>query len=174
MDSLKALPALKAGTFLAPMRIVSPVWGFLPSLAFSASDTDAVNASRCFSASLLEESVCSTIRSTNRFLFMAASLLARWCRPFVSYPRQEGAQTPERPRSSFGERRRGEVRLSPGTRVQNFSGSSAVASRNILLRDGATNATRSGRFYPEEVPPCRSRVPGADLGGSLATPNFRE
>jgi hypothetical protein len=48
----------------------------------------------------------------------------------------------------------------------------AVASRNPLLHDGATNATWSPRLDSEAVPPCRSRVFGAELGGSLATPNF--
>src|SRR5215208_5076397 len=55
-----------------------------------------------------------------------------------------------------------------------FSGSRVVASRNTLLHDGATNATWSGRFDLGTVPAGRSRVPGAHLGGSLATPNFRE
>src|SRR5215217_1384567 len=57
---------------------------------------------------------------------------------------------------------------------EDFSGSCAVASRNTLLHNGATNATWSGHFYPEAVPPCRSRAPGAEFGGSLATANFRE
>jgi hypothetical protein len=35
-----------------------------------------VKASRCFPASPFGESVCSTIRSMNCFLFMAAFLLA--------------------------------------------------------------------------------------------------
>src|SRR5829696_6696590 len=55
-----------------------------------------------------------------------------------------------------------------------FSGSRVVASRNTLLHDGATNATWSGCFDLGTVPAGRSRVPGAHLGGSLATPNFRE
>ena len=55
-----------------------------------------------------------------------------------------------------------------------FSGSRVVASRNSLLQDGATNATWSGHSYPEAVPSCHSRVPGAEFGGSLATAKFRE
>jgi hypothetical protein len=47
-------------------------------------------------------------------------------------------------------------------------------SRNPLIHNGATNATWSGHFYPEAVPPWRSGVPGADLGESLATANFYE
>src|SRR5215213_10499337 len=42
-----------------------------------------------------------------------------------------------------------------------FSGSCAVTSRNSLLHNGATNATRWRRLDPEEVPPCRSRALGS-------------
>jgi hypothetical protein len=76
--------------------------------------------------------------------------------------------------ANFLERRKREVRLSPGPMGEEFSGSSAVTCRNALLHDGATNVTWSGHCYPEAVPPCRSRAPGADLGSSLATTNFRE
>src|SRR5829696_1996425 len=55
-----------------------------------------------------------------------------------------------------------------------FSGNCDVASRNRLLQDGATNATRWWRLDPERPPPCRARGPGAEFGGSLATANFRE
>src|ERR687889_2428821 len=75
---------------------------------------------------------------------------------------------------NFLELRHGEVRLFPGPMGVDFSGSRVVASRNTLLHDGATNATWSGRFDLGTVPAGRSRVPGAHLGGSLATPNFRE
>src|SRR5215203_1159522 len=75
---------------------------------------------------------------------------------------------------NFSERRKHEVRLSPGPMGGYFSGSCAVTSRNPLLHDGATNATKSRRSDPEEAPPCHSRVPGAGLGGMLATSNFRE
>jgi hypothetical protein len=57
---------------------------------------------------------------------------------------------------------------------QDFSGNCTVTSRNPLIHDGATNPTRSGPKRPEVVPPCRSRVFGDELSGSLATPNFRE
>src|SRR5829696_4463752 len=62
----------------------------------------------------------------------------------------------------------------PGPRGQEFSGNCDVASRNPLIHNGATNATRSRRSDSEEAPPCRARGPGAELGGTLATPNFRE
>src|SRR5215217_8022018 len=75
---------------------------------------------------------------------------------------------------NFSERRKHEVRLSPGPMGGYFSGSCAVTSRNPLLHDGATNATKWWRSDPEEAPPCHSRVPGAGLGGMLATSNFRE
>ena len=68
----------------------------------------------------------------------------------------------------------GEVRLCPGPMGVDFWGSRVVASRNTLLGDGATNATWWGLFDLGTVPPCRSGVPGAGLGGSLATPNFGE
>ena len=57
---------------------------------------------------------------------------------------------------------------------QEFSGNCDVASRNALLYNGATNATRSRRSDSEEAPPCRTRVLGAELDGLLATLNFRE
>src|ERR687893_523273 len=75
---------------------------------------------------------------------------------------------------NFLELRHGEVRLFSGPMGVDFSGSRVVASRNTLLHDGATNATWSGRFDLGTVPAGRSRVPGAHLGGSLATPNFGE
>jgi hypothetical protein len=55
-----------------------------------------------------------------------------------------------------------------------FSGNCDVASRNTLLHNGATNATRSRLSDSEEAPTCRTRVLGAELDGSLATLNFRE
>jgi hypothetical protein len=57
---------------------------------------------------------------------------------------------------------------------EKFSGSSSVTSRNPLIHNGATNATRSRLSDSEEAPPCRTRVLGAELDGSLATLNFRE
>ena len=57
---------------------------------------------------------------------------------------------------------------------QEFSGNCDVASRNALLHNGATNATRSPRSDSEEAPPWRTWVLGAELDGALATLNFRE
>jgi|SRR3954447_12861079 len=57
---------------------------------------------------------------------------------------------------------------------ENFSGSWSVASRNPLIHNGATNATKWRRSDSEEAPPCRTRVLGAELDRSLATLNFRE
>src|SRR5215212_2214444 len=57
---------------------------------------------------------------------------------------------------------------------EDFSGSCAVASRNSLLHNGATNATWSWRLDAEGVPPGRRGVLGAVLEGSLATANFGE
>ena len=57
---------------------------------------------------------------------------------------------------------------------QDFSGSCTVTSRNRSLHNGATIATWLRRFDSEVVLPCRSRVLGAEFGGSLATVNFRE
>src|SRR5215212_2408070 len=68
----------------------------------------------------------------------------------------------------------GEVRFCPGPMGQEFSGNCDVASRNALLHNGATNATRSRRSDSEEAPPCRTLVLGAELDGSIATANFRE
>jgi hypothetical protein len=42
-----------------------------------------------------------------------------------------------------------------------------------LIHKGATNATWSGRFGSEVVPPCRSGVLTAAFDGLLATANFR-
>ena len=77
--------------------------------------------------------------------------------------------------ANFVERRLGEVRSSPGPMGgEYFSGSCAVTSRNALLHNGATNATRSRRLDAEAVLPSSSGAPRADLGGSLATVTFRE
>src|SRR5215204_2717708 len=75
---------------------------------------------------------------------------------------------------NFLERRKREVRSSPGPMGEKFSGSWSVTSRYALLHNGATNATRSRCSDSEEAPPCRTRVLGAELDGSLATLNFRE
>jgi hypothetical protein len=68
--------------------------------------------------------------------------------------------------------RRSSVGLGPMGGV--FSGSCVVTSRNPLIHDGATNATWLGRFDPKTVPPYRSGALAAELGGTLATANFRE
>jgi hypothetical protein len=68
----------------------------------------------------------------------------------------------------------GEVRHSPGPMGQDFSGSWSVTSRHPLLHSGVTNATRSARFDAEGVAPCRTRVLGAEIDGSLATLNIYE
>jgi hypothetical protein len=57
---------------------------------------------------------------------------------------------------------------------QDFSGSCIVTSRNSLIHDGATTATKSERFNAEGVPPCCSRVLGDVPNGLLATMNFAE
>ena len=57
---------------------------------------------------------------------------------------------------------------------EDFSGSCAVTSRNPLIHNGATNATWSGRFGSEVVPPCRSGLLTAAVDGLLATANFGE
>src|SRR5215218_7627065 len=62
----------------------------------------------------------------------------------------------------------------PPLRGQGFSGSCGVTSRNTLIHIAAMNATWSGRFDYEGMPPCRSGVPGAEFVESLATANFRE
>src|SRR5215208_8144568 len=57
---------------------------------------------------------------------------------------------------------------------QDFSGSWSVTSRHPLLHSGVPNATRSARFGAEGVAPYRSGALAAELGGTLATTNFRE
>jgi hypothetical protein len=70
--------------------------------------------------------------------------------------------------------RKGEVRLSPGPIGENFSGSCIVTSRNSLIHNGATTATKSERFDAKGVPPCCCRVLTAASERLLATVNFRE
>src|SRR5215212_8639800 len=76
-------------------------------------------------------------------------------------------------RTSFLRTPVGRTSVGPGLMGQEFSGNCDVASRNSLLHSGATKATRSRRSDSEEAPPCRTRVLGAELDGSLATANFR-
>ena len=72
------------------------------------------------------------------------------------------------------ELRKGEVRLSPGPIGENFSGSCIVTSRNSLIHNGATTATKSERFGAEWMPPCCCRALTAASERLLATVNFRE
>src|ERR671910_595800 len=51
--------------------------------------------------------------------------------------------------SNFLELRHGEARLVPGPMGQDFSGSCTVTRRNPLIHNGATTATKSGRFDPQ-------------------------
>src|SRR5829696_8012768 len=83
----------------------------------------------------------------------------------------------------LGEVRRTLRRRSSGRRVdlhragsmeQDFSGSCIVTSRNSLIHDGATTATKSERFDAEGVPPCCCRGVGTAPDGFLATLNFAE
>jgi hypothetical protein len=67
--------------------------------------------------------------------------------------------------TNFSELRKREVRSAPGPIGEKFSGNCNVASRNALLHNGATNATRSWRSDSEEAPPCCTRVLGAELDG---------
>jgi hypothetical protein len=57
---------------------------------------------------------------------------------------------------------------------ENFSGSCIVTSRNSLIHNGATTATKSERFDAEEVLPCCCLVLSAASERLLATVNFRE
>jgi len=57
---------------------------------------------------------------------------------------------------------------------ENFSGSCIVTSRNSLIHNGATTATKSERFDAEGVPPCCCRVLTAASERVLATVNFGE
>jgi hypothetical protein len=68
----------------------------------------------------------------------------------------------------------GRVQSSPGPIGEDFSGSCAVTSRNSLIHNGATTATKSERFDAEGVPPCCCRVLTAASERLLATLNFRE
>jgi hypothetical protein len=76
--------------------------------------------------------------------------------------------------ANFRERRTAKFVLAPGPIGQGFSGSCGVTSRNGLIQKAETNATWSPCFDADNVAPCRCRVLGAALDGSLATPNFRE
>jgi hypothetical protein len=77
-------------------------------------------------------------------------------------------------RVNFGELHKGEVRLSPGPMGENFSGSCIVTSRNSLIHNGATTATKSVRFDPIRCTKvfCHGVAPAPD--GPFATVNFGE
>src|SRR5215212_2518373 len=96
MASLRALPALKAGTLEAAIFIFSPVWGFLPSLALrsrtenfpkpviltsspllSASVTTLSKAPKYFWASPSGTPASSAILSMSSPLFMVAPFSGR-------------------------------------------------------------------------------------------------
>jgi hypothetical protein len=68
----------------------------------------------------------------------------------------------------------GHVHQPARPRGGDFSGSSAVASRNPLIQNGATNSSKSERFDAEGVPPCCYRGLSVTPDGLLATVNFRE
>jgi hypothetical protein len=57
---------------------------------------------------------------------------------------------------------------------KDFSGSCLVTSRNPLILNGATTATKSERFDAEGVPLCCCRVLTAASVRVLATVNFGE
>ena len=63
-------------------------------------------------------------------------------------------------------------RRSPTAQPRNSSGSCTVTSRNPLIHNGATTATKSERFDAEGIPPCCCRVLGAMPDTSFATVNF--
>jgi hypothetical protein len=73
-----------------------------------------------------------------------------------------------------GERRRPGEGLDLSPKRQDFLGSCAVTSRNALIHNVAKNGIKPPCFDAYRVPPCRSQMLGAEFGGSLATPNFRE
>src|SRR5215212_10642772 len=77
-------------------------------------------------------------------------------------------------RANFAELRQREVRLSPGPIGENFSGSCIVTSRNSLIHNGATTATKSERFGAEWMPPCCCRALTAASERLLAIANFVE
>jgi hypothetical protein len=57
---------------------------------------------------------------------------------------------------------------------ENFSGNCIVTSRNSLILNGATTATKSESFDAKGVPPCCCRVLTAASERLLATVNFAE
>src|SRR3712207_9361993 len=89
----------------------------------------AVKASRCFSASLLGESVCSTIRSINCFLFMLSCSSVVFASTLVSYPRLETVQTYKRS-LPFSE----SLHLTPQQVASNAESSGAPHDRKSVVK----------------------------------------
>jgi hypothetical protein len=63
---------------------------------------------------------------------------------------------------------------SPDPMGQDFSGSCTVTSRNLLIHNGATTATKSGGFDPKGVQQGLLSRGWRCVDESLATLNFRE
>ena len=76
--------------------------------------------------------------------------------------------------TNFVELRKGEVRLAPGRMGEHFSSRCTVTSRNPLIRNGATNSTKSERFDPKGVQQSLLSWGCRCVEESLATVNFRE
>jgi hypothetical protein len=70
--------------------------------------------------------------------------------------------------------REGEVRLSPCPMGENFSGSCTVTSRNYLIHNGATTATKSRCFDPKGAQQNLLSGGCRCVEEPLATLNFRE
>src|SRR5215213_1896180 len=67
MASLRALPALKAGTLEAAIFIFSPVWGFLPSLALRSRTENLPKPVILTSSPLLSASVTTSSKAPKYF-----------------------------------------------------------------------------------------------------------
>src|SRR5215208_3955789 len=74
----------------------------------------------------------------------------------------------------FASWRKGEVRLSPGSMGEDFSGSCAVTSRNPLIHKGATNSIKSARFDVKGVQRGLLSWGWRCVEEPFATVNFRE
>ena len=67
-----------------------------------------------------------------------------------------------------------DIRLVPGRKGEHFSGSCPVTSSNPLIHNGATTATKSGRFDPKGEQQALLSWGCRCLEESLATGNFAE
>jgi hypothetical protein len=76
--------------------------------------------------------------------------------------------------ANFGEFCQGEVRLILGPMGEDFSGSCTVTSRNPLIHNGATAATKSERFDPKGGPHSLLSWGCRCIEEPFATLNFRE